>query len=77
MSKRKVANMRYNGLYEVIFDSEKEDKPYSIRRTDYVYKNGEWKKTRKTIQKYADFSSCLFYLYDKVDEGFIHGRVIR
>ena len=76
MAQRKVASVRYNGLYEVIFDSEK-DIPYAIRYTDFVYKNGTWKKTRKTIQKYKDFSSCLFYLYDKVDEGFIHGRVIR
>ena len=67
MSKRKVASMTFNGNYEVIFNNDKSVlNPYSIRLTEYTYKHGEWKKTRKTLEKYADFKSCMIYLTELV-----------
>ena len=70
MSKRKVGSMTLDGVYEIIFNTDVAVlNPYSIRRTEYVYKCGQWKKTRKTLERYADFKSCMVYLANLVPAG--------
>ena len=56
--KMQVLKLSHNGIYTVIHDDTQQIDAYRVIRKQ----NGK----QKTIAKYSDLASCLFFLYDIV-----------
>lgn len=62
--KRQVATMIHNGTWKVIYDDSAKVNPYRIVCSQYGYnKLGVWTRMQKTVAKFADLASCMYYLY--------------
>lgn len=59
--KRQVLKMTHNGIYTVIHDDTQQINPYRIIRKS----NGK----QKTLVKYGDLASCLWYLLNIVQHS--------
>lgn len=73
--KTQVLKMTHGGIWTVIFDDEAKYNPYKIYRTTKELNPCGYGLTthKKKMDEYAEFYSCLCYLKDKVEIGFIHG----
>ncbi len=62
--KRQVATMIHNGTWKVIYDDSAKLNPYRIVLVQNGYnKLGVWAKMQKTVARFADLASCMYYLY--------------
>jgi len=62
--KRQVATMTHNGTWKVIYDDSVKLNPYRIVLVQSGYnKLGVWAKMQKTVARFADLASCMYYLY--------------
>lgn len=61
--KKQLVKIERNGEYRVIYDDQQKVNPYKIVYTHYVLTKYGLRESRKQIAKYANFSSCMYYLW--------------
>lgn len=64
--KKQVLKMVYNGVITVVYDDSRKYNPFVIQ-----FKTGGHVKT---IEKYADFGSCLYFLDEFVNRRQLHDQ---
>lgn len=59
----------YKAQYEVIHDDGEKINPFRVYQIRYVWSSQGRKRKRKQVARYADLTSCLFYLYNNVSRN--------